>query len=310
MQSMYPFKFKPVYKELVWGGNQLQRLFNRQLPSDKVGESWDICTHKNGTSVVDNGSLAGKTLQELLELYPAQILGTKVGKEGRFPLLIKMIDANDNLSIQVHPADEYAYRVEGEPGKTEAWYIVEAKPNARIVYGFLDNINREQFMAAIATGTVRDTLRYIPVKAGDMVFVPAGLVHALLEGVVVCEVQQNSDTTYRVYDYDRIDQTGKSRELHIDKALDVIDFNSQPAADFSARKIECEYFQVEEIEINGRQQERTFGQFIAYCVIAGKGTIGYQGLREELYQGDSVLVPACLEEIILDGEGLRVLKIR
>lgn len=307
---MYPFKFKSIYKELVWGGNQLQLLFNRNLPSDKVGESWDICTHKNGTSVVANGNLAGKTLQELLEIYPAQIVGTKASKSGRFPLLIKWIDANDKLSIQVHPADDYAYRVEGEPGKTEAWYIMTAKDNARIVYGLAENMSRERFTAAIDAGNVGDTLRYVPVKTGDMIFVPAGLVHALLEGVVVCEVQQNSDTTYRVYDYDRIDTAGKSRELHINKALDVIDFKTQPSTDFSKRKIECKYFSMEEIELNGRQQERTAGQFIAYCVISGRGGISYRDLREELYLGDSVLVPACLEEIVLEGDGLRLLKIR
>ncbi|CUH97779.1 hypothetical protein P22_3923 [Propionispora sp. 2/2-37] len=306
---MYPFKFQPVYKSLVWGGTRLQQLFARELPGAAIGESWEICTRENGMSVVANGGWAGKTLQELLAAHPREILGERNAAAGNFPLLVKFIDANDNLSVQVHPSDEYAFRVEREPGKTEAWYVLAARENAQIVYGLKAGISRERFIQAVASSTVGDMLRTVPVKAGDMIFVPAGLVHALLEGVVVCEVQQNSDTTYRVYDYDRPGTDGKPRELHVNKALDVIDFDLQPEADFSNNRIACEYFSMETCRIAGEQQENTNNHYLIFSFTSGKGNILYQGFSEAVKAGDTILIPACLDTVTLQGD-LQYIKIR
>lgn len=305
---MYPIKFTPIYKERIWGGNNLKRIFGRELPSNCIGESWELCSHSNGTSIVVNGSLAGKTLQELMVEYKEGIMGNKYANTNNFPLLIKIIDANENLSIQVHPEDEYAYRVEGEAGKTEAWYVANAKADAKIVYGLKENVTKENFIKAVETNTVGDIVKMVPVKAGDMVFVPAGIIHALLDGVMVYEVQQNSDTTYRVYDYNRVGDDGKSRELHTEKAIEVINFKEQPSCDFNGGSINCQYFSMEKLRIQGVKIEKTEDQFIIYCVTAGTGEIVYEGLVETLHAGDTVLIPACLGDFVIRGN-VEVLKI-
>ena len=305
---MYPIKFIPIYKERIWGGNHLEKVFGRELPCNHIGESWEISGHNNDTSIVANGRLAGKTLWEILEEYKERLLGKRYVNEKYFPLLIKIIDANDKLSIQVHPEDEYAYRAEGEPGKTEAWYVVDAKENAQIVYGLRKDITKEVFRKAIETNTIEDTLKMESVKAGDMIFVPAGLVHTLLDGVMVYEVQQNSDTTYRVYDYDRVGDNGKKRELHIEKAIDVINFKEQPDCNFKDSSINCQYFSMDKLRIQGIRNEKTVDQFIIYCIIAGTGEIVYKDSVEPLYTGDTILIPACLGEFVIKGN-VELLKI-
>jgi mannose-6-phosphate isomerase len=306
---MYPIKFTPIYKERIWGGTNLKNKFARELPGSHIGESWELSCHKNGTSIVANGMLAGKTLQELIVEYKEKLMGKKFVNENYFPLLIKIIDANDNLSIQVHPDDEYAYRVEGEAGKTEAWYVVDAKENAHIVYGLQKDISRETFIKAVETNTIGDTVKMVPVKTGDMVFVPAGMVHALLDGVMVYEVQQNSDTTYRVYDYDRVGDDGKKRELHIDKAIEVINFTEQPSCNFEDSSMNCQYFSMDKLKIQGARNEKTNNQFIIYCVTAGTGEIVYKDSVESLHAGETVLIPACLGNYVIKGN-MELLKIK
>jgi len=305
---MYPIKFIPIYKECIWGGDNLGKIFDRELPGDHIGESWELSSHKNGTSVVANGFLAGKTLPDIMAEYKEQLMGKKFVNPHHFPLLIKILDANDNLSIQVHPEDEYAYRVEGEAGKTEAWYVVDAKENAQIVYGLKKDITKEAFIKAVATNTIEDTLKKVPVKAGDMVFVPAGMVHALLDGVMVYEVQQNSDTTYRVYDYDRVGDDGKKRELHIKKAIEVINFTEQSSCNFTESSINCQYFSMAKLKIQGVRNEQTEDQFIIYCITAGTGEITYKDSVEPLQAGETILIPACLGEYVLQGN-MELLKI-
>jgi len=233
---MYPLKFHPVYKEKIWGGDALARLFGRQLPSRRVGESWEIAAHPHGQSIVSNGPLAGTALVDLLKSRRDEIMGKTPlvpvaggGDRERFPLLIKLLDCNDWLSVQVHPDDEYARAHEGELGKTESWVVLYAAPGAQIVYGLEPGTTRDEFAAAIAQNRVEEYLHKVEVRAGDIFSVPSGTVHALGRGVVVAEIQQNSDTVYRVYDWGRLGDDGKPRELHVEKALSVIDFSFSPA---------------------------------------------------------------------------------
>lgn len=305
---MYPLKFTPIYKERIWGGNNLRKAFDRQLPGNHIGESWELSSHSNGTSVVANGKLAGKDLNELMTVYKEKLMGKKYTKGEPFPLLIKIIDANDQLSIQVHPEDEYACRVEGEAGKTEAWYVLNAKADAQIIYGLKGDISKEDFIKAVESNTIGDTLKLESVVAGDMIFVPAGMIHALLNGVMVYEVQQNSDTTYRVYDYDRVGDDGKRRELHIGKAIDVINFKEQLSYDFKDSSIHCQYFTLEKLAIEGERIDNTKDQFVIYCIIAGNGEIVYEDSVESLGAGETVLIPACLGDFIIKGN-VEVLKI-
>ncbi len=305
---MYPIKFNKVYKERIWGGNRLGELLGGTLPGTRIGESWELCCHPNGMSVVANGSLAGKTLAELLIEYPYELMGGNFRPNDRFPLLIKAIDANDNLSVQVHPDDDYAYRGEKEAGKTEAWYVLDAKNEAKIIYGLKEGVSKEDFLEAIQSNRLMESLRVVPVKKGDMIYVPAGLVHALLEGIVVYEVQQNSDTTYRVYDYGRVDKDGQARELHLDKALDVIQFGDQENIDFSNQEIVCPYFKMKYVRIQKHWSDHTNNDLVVYLLVAGSGELIFQDGKKFLTRGETVLLPASLGEMEVKGN-LEILRI-
>jgi mannose-6-phosphate isomerase len=317
----YPFEFHPIYKEKVWGGTALNRQFGRALPSGNIGESWEIAAHENGTSVVSRGPLAGRTLPELVELYGRDLIGTSLPDSAlaKFPLLLKILDANDYLSVQVHPDDEYAANHEvGEPGKWEAWYVIGAEPGGEIIYGLKPGTTRESLREAIKSGTISQCLGRVPVKAGDVFDVPAGVVHALGKGVMVAEIQQNSDTVYRLYDWDRVDMAGNRRPLHIKQALDVIQFAGQRADAVTGLAIAApegertimvanRYFALEILAIDGDMDEVTHGErfhlltcldgdfFLEYAIGSG----GYIALSP----GHSILVPACIDRYLLRGTG-------
>ena len=221
---LYPLKFKPLYKDYIWGGRNLEALGKTLPATGIVAESWEVSCHKNGSSIIANGEYGGTTLPELLEQLGRTLVGSSLSQKDvdKFPLLIKFIDAENNLSVQVHPDDVYAYKNEnGEYGKNEMWFIISAKPGAKLVYDVIPGTTREKFADAVSENRIESLLKKVEVFAGDVINIPAGLVHAIGKGILLAEVQQNSDTTYRVYDYGR---TG--RPLHIAKALDVIDFNS------------------------------------------------------------------------------------
>ena len=220
---MEPLFFDPIYKSIIWGGRNLERIFNRSLPEGKVAESWEISNHGKDNSIITNGEFKGKSLNELLNKFGSKLVGKKCSSE-RFPLLIKLIDANDKLSVQVHPDNEYAKIHDNDLGKTEMWYIIDAKPNAKLICGVKSGTTKKQFEEAIKNNTLNEYLNYVDVKKGDTIFIPSGTVHAILDGIVIAEIQQNSDTTYRVYDWGRVGKDGKPRELHVEKALDVINF--------------------------------------------------------------------------------------
>lgn len=309
---LYPLFFEPVYKNIIWGGRRLEEVFHRDLPPGNAAESWEVCCHRDGMSIVSNGPLKGKSLEYIMKEYKGKLTGDKFSYLDRFPLLIKFIDAQDNLSVQVHPRDDYALINEKDLGKTEMWYILDAKENARIIYGIKKNITREEFKKALTSGSLERLLNFVPVKKGDSIFIPSGTVHAILDGIVIAEIQQNSNTTYRVYDWNRRDKYGKSRELHIEKALEVINFDFQGSlqplqeTNLGTNKItklvECQYFNVQKIEIQKEYQEDTLlKEMHIYTCIEGNGYITYNSVEYSITPGDTLLIPACLGPYKLTG---------
>lgn len=302
---MYPIKFENLYYPKIWGGRDLEA-FRNNLPKGEIGESWDIACHPNGTGIVCNGEFKGKSFEELIKEYGKSLLGTNFSGE-KFPLLVKLISSKEKLSVQVHPGDEYAKKHENEFGKTEAWYVVDAKPGASLIVGMKD-CNREIFRKAIEEGKAEDYLNKIEVKKGDFFLINSGLVHAICEGVIIAEIQQNSDVTYRVYDY------GRPRELHVEKALDVINFELKAEGDTSeleryegySKKAMCksEYFTIEKYIIEESLEEESHEErFFIFTCVEGKGIITTDnGFKEEIVKGDSILIPATLGKYKIDGQ--------
>lgn len=309
---LYPLFFEPVYKNIIWGGRNLEKLFNRSLPAGNVAESWDICCHKNGMSLVTNGTLRGKRLDELIKDYGTFLVGKNSEKTDRFPILIKLIDANDKLSIQVHPGNDYALKTHGDFGKTEMWYVIHAKPNAKIIYGAVPGTSKEDFKNSILNGSIETMLNYVNVKKDDIIFIPSGTIHGIMDGLIIAEIQQNSDTTYRVYDWNRVDANGTSRELHIERALDVINFDfegiiCEPPSEMKkgysiVHIIDCEFFKVDKIIINtvynGITSENTF---LTYTCIEGNGFIEHDNIRYDIKNGSSFMLPATMGDYKISG---------
>ncbi|MBN1933419.1 MAG: class I mannose-6-phosphate isomerase, partial [Anaerolineae bacterium] len=294
--NIYPLTFEPVFRDYIWGGRTLETRFGRALPPGIIAESWDISGHPSSPTRVDAGPLRGLTLPQVQEKLSQALVGTRsrwATGRGKFPLLVKLLDANLALSVQVHPPDEYALAHEkGELGKTEMWYVLYAKPDARLVYGLSRETDAEEFRAALEAGTLADLLHYLPIREGDAIFVPTGTVHALLEGAVVAEIQQNSDTTYRVYDWGRLDADGQPRPLHIDKALDVIDWSVVRPTAYTPVRVEnvngvrraevsrCGYFVVEEVRLAAGATYRGAcdgGTFEIWGCVAGQAEAQWAG---------------------------------
>ena len=227
-------------KDYIWGGNRLREEYGKKLDSDKIAESWELSCHKDGQSVIDGGEFDGKTLSEFIEKKGRiAVLGTNCERFEYFPILIKLIDAKDNLSVQVHPSNEYALKVEGEYGKTEMWYIVDCNEGAELLYGFKHEISRDEFAERIKNNTLLEVANNVPVHKGDVFFIESGTLHAIGKGILIAEIQQNSNTTYRVYDYGRVGKDGKPRELHIEKALDVTE-RKPPKYPGDRRRYDCQ----------------------------------------------------------------------
>lgn len=307
---MYPIKFKNLYYQKIWGGRDLEN-FRDNLPEGNIGESWDVACHSNGMSIVINGEFKGKTLEELINEQGEKIVGNKL-KGKKFPLLVKLINSKDKLSVQVHPNDEYAEKIEHSCGKTEAWYVVDAKEDAELIVG-TKNCDKESFNEAVKKGETEKYLNKIKVKKGDCFLINSGLVHAICGGLIIAEIQQNSDITYRIYDYNR------GRELHINRALDVIKFNLKAENesdkvlnkhDGFSENVLCnsEFFTIEkyviENEVKSKSNEDKF--FILTCT-DGEGMIESNSEKTKLEKGDSVLIPAYLGDYLVKGN-LTVLK--
>ena len=306
--KLYPMKLIPATKDIIWGGRRLIDSYNKSCDTERLAESWELTVRPDGMSVVANGEYAARTLGEFIDAAGVDVIGA--GYDGdRFPLLIKLIDARDRLSIQVHPSDEYAQRNENEYGKTEMWYIVEADEGAELVFGLSSDYTPEKFKAALDAGRVEDMLHRVKVHAGEVYFIPSGLVHAIGAGILICEIQQNSNVTYRVYDYNRPGADGKPRELHVKKALDVI-VNYTPAEidelrfsrlakvpepDDSGETLlaACDKFSVTRYDIYGRVAvDADDTSFVSLTFTDGNGVISYDGCEYEFTKGDTYFLPA------------------
>lgn len=301
---MKPILLKPAFKDYLWGGTRLRTEFGKECDLEKIAESWELSAHKDGQSIVASGEHCGKTLQEYIDLCGREILGKRGEAFEFFPILIKFIDAKDNLSIQVHPSDEYALENEGEYGKTEVWYVLSAEEGSALYYGFNREITKDEYRRRIADNTITDVLNRVEAKAGDVFFIKPGTVHAIGSGLMICEIQQNSNTTYRVYDYDRRGADGKPRELHIDKAIAVSNLTPSDSADssdgivshegYTSRTIaKCKYFTTECLEVKSQAViDIDTESFRSIIVTDGSATLAMGDDVLELKRGDSVFIPA------------------
>ncbi|HLP05266.1 MAG TPA: type I phosphomannose isomerase catalytic subunit [Paludibacter sp.] len=312
---LYPLKFSPILKDKIWGGTKLIGLFEKPSKTDKLGESWELSGYTGEESVVSNGFLSGNTLTELIEVYMGDLVGDaifdKFGLE--FPLLFKLIDANENLSIQVHPGDEVAAERHNSNGKTEMWYVVDADPGSELIIGFAEDCTRETYVEALANGKVEDLLQKVPVKKGDVFFIPAGRVHAIGKGVVVAEIQQSSDITYRIYDYKRKDDQGHERELHTEQALDVIDFEAtreaktpyEPVLNEVTPLVSCEYFTTNLLWFDEPVKRNYAGMdsFVTYMCLEGTFVVQTGNDTLEVAKGNTIMIPAGIDDVELKPTG-------
>ena len=316
---LYPFTFHPIFKERVWGGREMERLYKKNLPADRpIGESWEISDRPGDVSVIANGTLAGKSLRWLMENHRAELLGdAKLAKENRFPLLCKILDAREKLSLQVHPPASKAAELGGEP-KTEMWFIANAAPGAELFVGLKRGVTRAEFEGKIRTGKVAECFHHVPVRAGDAMFLPSGRVHAIGAGLVIFEIQQNSDTTYRVFDWNRVGLDGKPRELHVAQSLASIDFNDfEPvlvqgkfAGDNLIQRrllVDDSLFKVETWKLNpGTHNWLKPKKLQIVAVTRGEVEITSGSTSVKLSAGQFCLVPACLErtEVLAKSEAM------
>lgn len=299
---MTPFELIPPIKDYIWGGTRLREEYGKQSDYDRLAESWELSCHKDGHSIIANGEYSGKTLSYYLAENPLA-LGTDCGKFKDFPVLIKLIDARDKLSVQVHPDNSYAQRVEGEYGKTEMWYIIDCEEGAELIYGFRRKLTKDEFRRAVEENSLLDEVKRVKVKKGDVFFIEPGTLHAIGEGILIAEIQQNSNTTYRVYDYGRTGADGNPRELHIEKALEVAKlsparpYKLQKPVELDGRTVQlladCEYFTVSKHEIKEQSRlcadTRSFNHVLA---IEGEGCLISGNSKIALKKGSSVFVPA------------------
>ncbi len=310
--QLYPLQFDPILKDRIWGGEKLKTVLNKPITSKITGESWELSTVEGDVSVVANGSLKGKALTDIIEEFPSEILGTKVYKRfgKQFPLLFKYLDAREDLSIQVHPNDELAKERHNSFGKTEMWYIMQADADARIIVGFKENSSKEEYLENLNNNSLVSILDNVKVKQGDVFFLETGTVHAIGAGLVVAEIQQTSDITYRLYDFDRVDVQGNKRELHVDLALDAINYNKvdtykeyQKKTNESNVVVECPYFTTNFIPLDGQVEVNKNGEtFTVYMCIEGSFDIEYNGEKASYIKGDTVLIPAAMNAFIFNGK--------
>jgi mannose-6-phosphate isomerase len=309
--NFYPLQFDAILKERIWGGEKLKTMFNKPITSKITGESWELSTVPGDVSVIANGTLKGKSLTEIIDQYPDELLGTGVYKRfgKQFPLLFKFLDAREDLSIQVHPDDALAKVRHNSFGKTEMWYIMQADTNARIIVGFKENSNKDEYVSHLNDKKLLDILDSIVVKPGDVFFLETGTVHAIGAGLVIAEIQQTSDITYRLYDFDRVDANGNTRELHVDLALDAINYNKVETqksynkdTNASNVMVDCPYFTTNYLPLNGNSTvSKTGDSFTVYMCVEGSFEIKYDNQVMRYQTGDTVLIPAVVKSYELVG---------
>lgn len=309
---LYPLKFKPILKQTIWGGNKLAYKSDTPQVKDSIGESWEISGVQDNISVVSEGSLAENTLEELIEIYMGDLVGDKIYQKFgiEFPLLIKYIDACDNLSIQVHPDDTTAKERHNAYGKTEMWYLLGAAQEAELILGFKEDTTKEAYLQSLRTHTLPHLLNVEKVKKGDCFFIPAGTVHAICKGCFIAEIQQTSDITYRIYDYDRRDKNGLPRELHTELATDVIQYTGQKQhaihyhqhENHTEELVDCKYFTTNYLKFDKEIEKDyiTLDSFVIYMCLEGNFNLVYDVDKwVKVKKGETVLVPACLKNVFL-----------
>ncbi len=310
--KFYPLTFAPILKERIWGGTKLKTYLNKSIASETTGESWEISTVPGDVSVVNNGALQGKNINQIIELYPEEILGKSViHRFGiQFPLLFKFIDAKEDLSIQLHPNDELAKKRHNSFGKTEMWYVMQADEKARLVVGFKNNSNPQEYLEKLAHKEIVSLLAEYPVQKGDVFFLETGTIHAIGAGVVVAEIQQTSDITYRIYDWDRVDATGNGRELHTELALEAINYNTThskieylEAPNQSSPVVNCTYFTTHIIALQDSfLWKKSKDAFTVFMCTNGQFDLIINGEIMRYQMGDTILIPAILDHLTLKGK--------
>lgn len=310
--NIYPLQFEPILKERIWGGEKLNKELNKPIISNITGESWEISTVEGDVSVISNGALKGISLNEVIDNFPKEVLGTtvfdKFGKQ--FPLLFKYLDAKTDLSIQVHPNDELAKKRHNSFGKTEMWYIMQADEGSRIIVGFKNNSNAKEYVSHLENNTLLALLEEVKVKTGNVFFLETGTVHAIGAGLLVAEIQQTSDITYRLYDFDRVDSEGKKRELHVELALDAINYNKvetqkkyNKQENVSNEMVNCPYFTTNYLNIAGEiNVSKSATSFTVYMCTEGKFQLEFNRVEYHYSKGDTVLIPAAMTDFNLSGK--------
>lgn len=302
-----PFLLSPAVKDYLWGGTRLKSDYNKHYDIEPLAETWECSAHPDGASVVASGTYKDMTLPEVLKRHP-EYLGTKYAERGELPILVKLIDAAKPLSVQVHPDDDYAAKYEnGSLGKTEMWYVLHAEPGAKLVRGFRRDVTEDEVRRGIESGTLEELLNYVPVKAGDSFLIHAGTVHAIGAGLIIAEIQENSNLTYRLYDYNRRGKDGKLRELHIDKALQVSRLKPVDRSDDSQNAnedlVDCKYFRVRKLELNDDTAilKETDSSFAALLCVDGTAVADCANERLDIRKGDCAFIPAHSGDIRLSG---------
>lgn len=320
--KLYPLKFQPLFKYRIWGGNKLKSELNKVYDGDSIGESWEISDVENDETKVISGHLKGQTLKQLVSHYKADLLGEKVYNRfgENFPLLIKYLDTAKPLSIQVHPGDDLAKERHNTYGKNEMWYIMEADKKAEIIIGFEKNTDKKSYTKHLKNGTVTDIMHHEKVKKGDAFYIPSGRIHAVGKGILLAEIQQTSDVTYRVYDYDRVDiKTGEKRELHTELAEDVIDFTREESykSDYKSEKnisndlIHSPYFKSNILPVSGSltKDYSNLDSFVIFMCVKGNSTITYKDTSYQLNYGETILIPANIDRIKIEASTAQLLEV-
>ena len=321
-EHLYPLKFKTIFKDKIWGGDKIKTLLEKDFsPLPNCGETWEISGVKSDVSIVSNGVLSGKSLAEILENYKEELVGKSVYERfgDTFPLLIKFIDANEDLSIQVHPNDELAKKRHDSFGKTEMWYVIQADEGSSLISGFNQKVDKEKYLKKFNAGHLTDILNKEKVAAGDVFFLPAGRVHTIGKGLLIAEIQQTSDITYRIYDFDRLDDKGQKRELHVEEALDAIDFKHYDSykTKYKSQKnepvalVQCPYFTTNLLEYqkSAFRDYATLDSFVIHICLEGSYILRYAAEEIPVNMGDCILLPATMKDVeLFTNNGFKILE--
>lgn len=319
---LYPLKFDPILKEKIWGGNKLKTILNKPTTlQENIGESWEISTVQNDVSIISNGNLKGINLVDLIKKYKEELLGKKVYKEfgDQFPLLIKFIDAKEDLSVQLHPNDRLAKERHNSFGKTEMWYVVQSDKDSELIIGFNKSTSKEEYEKYLKSKKITELLNFEKISKGDSYFINTGKIHAIGGGALIAEIQQTSDITYRVYDWDRKDNNGNYRELHTDLALEAIDYEVKNdfrlvydrKKNVNNELVNCNYFTTNYLKVEGHFNRicNTIDSFKIYICIEGSGSVATANNSESIYKGQTILIPAVIDEIKIIGTDLELLEV-